>query len=250
MFRRLAQLLQLGVSSIVVVAATFAAAPPGAPAPPQSKEEREAAGDRRRDTAGADFEKQGVVAGQQIPDLEVVTLEGKPTRLATLWREKPTLLVTASLTCGRARERQPWVTEVAKKYADRINVAVLYTLEAHPVGDPSPYAEYSPELENPEHPGERPGGNVHEDGFPRRQPTDLEGRETLAREFVELFDFAGPVVIDTMGNQGWEALGAGPNMGFLIGRDGKVAVKHGWLDDATMERSIEYFLDQQGSDSR
>jgi hypothetical protein len=39
-------------------------------------------------------------------------------------------------------------------------------------------------------------------------------------------------------------------MGFLIGRDGKVAVKHGWLDDATMERSIEYFLDQQGSDSR
>ena len=71
------------------------------------------------------------------------------------------------------------MTEVAKKYADRLNVAVLYTLEAHPVGDPSPYAEYSPELENPEHPGERPGGNVHEDGFPRRQPTDLEGREKL-----------------------------------------------------------------------
>ena len=57
------------------------------------------------------------------------------------------------------------MTEVAKKYAGRLNVAVLYTLEAHPVGDPSPYAEYSPELENPEHPGERPGGNVHEDGF-------------------------------------------------------------------------------------
>ena len=48
-----------------------------------------------------------------------------------------------------------------------------------------------------------------------------------------------------MSNQGWEALGAGPNMGFLIDRDGKVAVKHGWLDDATMERSIEYFLEQQ-----
>ena len=170
-----------------------------------------------------------------------------PTRLSVLWQERPTLLVTASLTCGRARERQPWVNEVAKKYADRLNVAVLYTLEAHPVGDPSPYAEYSPELENPERPGERPGANVHEDGFPRRQPTDLEGRETLARELAELFDFAGPVVIDSMNNQGWEALGAGPNMGFLIDRDGKVVVKHGWLDDTTMARSIEHFLQKQGS---
>jgi hypothetical protein len=115
---RLALLLQLGLGSIVG-ASSFAAAPPQASAPPQSPEERRAAGDQRRDAAGADFEQQGVVAGQAIPDLEVVTLEGKPTRLSTLWQEKPTLLVTASLTCGRARERQPWVTDVAKKYADR-----------------------------------------------------------------------------------------------------------------------------------
>jgi hypothetical protein len=204
--------------------------------------ERSAAGDTRREVAGAAFQRRGIAIGQLMPDLEVVTLDGDPTRLSTLWREKPTLLVTASLTCGRARERQPWVNEVARKYADRLNVAVFYTLEAHPVGDPSPYAEFSPELENPERPGERPGGNRGEDGFPRRQPSDLEGREALAREYRELLDVAGPIVIDGMDNQGWEALGSGPNMGFLIDRSGTVSVKHGWVDDKKMERSIEDLL--------
>jgi len=119
---------------------------------------------------------------------------------------------------------------------------VLYTLEAHPVGDPSPYAEYSPELEDPAHPGERPGGNRGEEGLARRQPADLAGREQLAREFRDLFDFEGPVVIDTMSNRGWEALGAGPNMGVLIDRDGKVVVKQGWLHDRKMERSLSEFF--------
>ena len=208
----------------------------------QRRQRRGRAGGARREVAGADFEKQGVLAGQQVPDLDVVTLDGQPTRLSKLWQEKPTLLVTASLTCGRARSRQPWVTEVAKKYADRLNVAVLYTLEAHPVGDPSPYAEYSPELENPARPGERPGANRSEEGFPRRQPADLAGREEHAREFRDLFDFEGPIVIDAMSNQGWEALGSGPNMGFLIDRDGKVVVKHGWLHDRKMERSLSEFF--------
>ena len=108
MLRRFPLLFLLGAGSIVVAAASFAAASPEAAAP-QSKEERRAAGDLRRQAAGTDFEKQGVLAGQPIPDLEVVTLEGKPTRLSTLWQEKPTLLVTASLTCGRARERQPCI---------------------------------------------------------------------------------------------------------------------------------------------
>ena len=45
-----------------------------------------------------------------------------------------------------------------------------------------------------------------------------------------------------MSNQGGRRW-AGPNMGFLIDRDGKVA-KHGWLDDATMERSIELSKEQ------
>lgn len=102
----------------------------------------------RRARTGLDFENNGVKPGDAVPDLDVVRLDGSPALLSKLWQEKPTLLVTASLTCGRSRVRQPWVEELAKKYQDRINVAVLYTIEAHPVVDPSPYAAYSPELED------------------------------------------------------------------------------------------------------
>jgi hypothetical protein len=230
----------------VAAGATLGAPPSGdsrdANMTPEQIARREAIRARTLD----DFEKSGVVPGQTVPDLDVVTLDGAPTTLSKLWQEKPTLLVTASLTCGRARERQPWVEEIARKYGDRINVAVLYTIEAHPVIDPSPYAEYSPEYENPARPGERPGGNVAQ-GLDRRQPADLDTRKKLAEEYKDLLRVEVPIVLDPMTNQGWEALGGGPNMGFLIRTDGTVEVKHGWFDGETMDRSIQHYLEQQAS---
>jgi hypothetical protein len=198
----------------------------------------------RRAKTALDFDNHGVKPGDAVPDLDVVRLDGSPAPLSQLWQEKPTLLVTASLTCGRARVRQPWVEELAKKYQDRINVAVLYTIEAHPVVDPSPYAAYSPELEDSERPGERAGGNLGADGFARRQPTDLEGRRLLAEEFKDVVRVEVPIVVDGMSNQAWKALGGGPNMGLLIGRDGKVAVKQAWFVGDKMDRSIAQHLEQ------
>jgi hypothetical protein len=189
----------------------------------------------------ANFEKQGVVAGQRLEDLEVHTLDGKTTRLSSLIGGKPTLLVSASLTCPVARERQPWVDRIAEKYGDRLNVAVVYTVEAHPWQDPSPYAELTPELENPERPGERVGGN-DKAGLLRRQPKTLDERQTIAREFDQILDVEVPIVVDGMTNEAWQQLGGGPNMGLLVRPDGTVEVKHGWFDGETMDRSIEYFL--------
>jgi hypothetical protein len=189
----------------------------------------------------ADFEHQGVQVGGQLADLEVRTLDGKSIRFSELRAGKPTLLVSASLTCPVARERQEWVDRIALRFGERLNVAVVYTQEAHPMIDPSPYAYSTPELENPEHPGERLGGNAKL-GLARRQPTDLEQRGRLAQEYVELLDVRVPIVLDRMGNEAWSELGSGPNVGVLLRPDGTVAVKHGWFDGETMERSIEYLL--------
>jgi hypothetical protein len=218
--------------------------PPGDPRDAKLTPQQIATREARRALTVADIENNGVKPGQAVPELDVVRLDGSPVPLSQLWQEKPTLLVTASLTCGRSRVRQPWVEELAKKYQDRINVAVLYTIEAHPVGDPSPYAEYSPELEKAEHPGERSGGNLGDDGFPRRQPTDLEGRRLLAEEFKDVLRVEVPIVVDGMSNEGWKKLGGGPNMGFLIGRDGKLAVKQAWFVGEKMDRSIAEYLEQ------
>ena len=129
---------------------------------PEKIAEREA---RRARTAEA-FDKNGVVPGERLGDHAVLDWDGEEQILSELFDDqKPTLLVTASLTCGRSRERQPWVEELAKKYRDDLNVAVVYTQEAHPTIDPSPYAKYSPELENPERPGERPVRAEHVAGI-------------------------------------------------------------------------------------
>ena len=97
---------------------------------------------------------------------------------------------------------------------------------------------------NPERPGERPGGNAKV-GLARRQPTDLDGRRALAAEYRDLLDVEVPIVFDTMENAAWEGLGAGPNVGVLLGPSGVVEVKHGWFDGETMDRSIEHYLQQQ-----
>ena len=202
-------------------------------------------GEARRARTVEDFDTRGVVPGKQVPDLPVLTMDGEETSLSTLWQDdKPTLVVVASLTCGRSRERQPWVEELAEKYKDQLNVAVIYTQEAHPTLDPSPYAKYSPELENPERPGERPGGN-EKVGLARRQPTDLEGRIELAAEYRELLDVQVPILVDQMSNEAWEQLGGGPNVGLLVNPDGTVEVKHPWFDGETMDRSIEHYLQKQ-----
>ncbi len=199
----------------------------------------------RRAKTVEDFDTRGVVPGKQVPDLPVLTMDGEETSLSSLWQDdKPTLVVGASLTCGRSRERQPWVEELAEKYKDQLNVAVIYTQEAHPTIDPSPYAKYSPELENPERPGERPGGN-EKVGLARRQPTDLEGRIELAGEFRELLDVQVPILVDQMNNEAWEQLGGGPNVGLLVNPDGTVEVKHPWFDGETMDRSIEHYLQEK-----
>lgn len=190
----------------------------------------------------ADFEHQGaVVGGRMAGDLEVHTLAGQAVPLSAVLDGKPTLLVGASLTCPVARERQSWVDRIAREFAGRLNVAVVYTLEAHPWTDPSPYAQYTPELENPERPGERVGGN-DKAGLLRRQPTNLEERKRLAEEYRQILDVGVTIVLDGMSNPAWKELGGGPNVGVLLRPDGTVAVKHGWFDGETMRRSIEYFL--------
>ena len=200
---------------------------------------------KKHDTSGEDFEKNGAAVGATLGSVKVTNMSGAVTDLARMWRDRPALLVTASLTCGHSRERQPEVEKLAEKYKDAVNVVVLYTLEAHPVGSPSPYAMYSPEEEKPGRPaGERSGG-AEKAGLPRQQPKTAEQRKALAKEFQDRLHVKSVMVLDEMSNSGWKALGGGPNMGLLVGRAGKVIVKHGWFDGASMDKSIQYYLDEQ-----
>lgn len=202
----------------------------------QSAEERRSRMMSKKARRGEEIKITGVREGERVPgDIEVYSSDGKLITLSESWKDKPALIVTCSLSCPVARGRQPMVNKIVERFGDEINVVMLYTTEAHPLGDPSPYYEG------------RPGGGENQPAeFQTRQTRALAERQALAKKYVEKFEYGGAMVIDAMDNRSWDVAGRGPNLGLLIETGGKVRVKHGWFDGPTMERSIEHLLKDLG----
>ena len=194
----------------------------------QQREERE---ERER------FTKQGVQVGQPVPDLKVFDLEGEEAPIASAWKDKPVLIVTASLTCPVAREKCPQLKPVIESFSEQLHVVVLYTIEAHPTGEDSPYR-----------PGRGPwvGPANEREKILHPQPKSIEDRIALAQDMRDRLTLGESVtwLVDTMDNEAWKKLGGGPNMGLLIDTQGKVVAKHGWLDPKSMRESVEAMFKQ------
>jgi hypothetical protein len=182
--------------------------------------------------SAAVFSFQGIQEGERMPNLTMVTADGERRPLARLWKERPVILLTGSVTCPVSRAQIPKAGPMAREFGDQVSIAVLYTLEAHPSGNASPYRD-GPEWQMPE--------NVRE-GILRKQPRTLEERDQLAGELKERLGLSLPVVLDEMSNQGWKILGGGPNMAFLIDRNGIVQAKQAWFDAEEMQEEIQDFL--------
>ncbi len=75
-----------------------------------------------------------------------------------------------------------------------------------------------------------------------RQPATVKERTALATEFKKRLNAEVPIYIDDMDNAVWKELGGGPNMGVLVGNDGKVKTRQGWFDASSMGHAIDAFL--------
>ena len=233
------------IASALIVANSFTLASPQetrpaatAPAEKINDAGKDAQSSRGRDRM--DFERNGVQIGEKAPDVKVFDLEGQPTQLASSWKEKPALIVTASLTCPISRNKCPDLKPLVEEFGDRINIVILYTIEAHPQGDDSPYRPGEGEWVTPMN---------QKEGILHRQPTALDERLKLARDLNQRFGKFAPMLVDDMDNTAWTKLGAGPNMALLIRADGLVEAKHGWLDAKKMKGSIEKLLQQSAATS-
>jgi thiol-disulfide isomerase/thioredoxin len=182
-------------------------------------------------TAKPTFDKVGPQVGDQLPDLKLRTLKGEPQWLSNAWHGGPTLLVTSSFTCPKSRSRWPELKAIADKYGEKLNVVVVYVIEAHPVGSICPYEgveEITPENQR--------------DGILRHQPKTLEDRLDLAQEFKKYLRVDAPIYVDTLDNHAWKAFGAAPNIAFLVDSNGIVAAREGWFEGTPMTESIDAFL--------
>lgn len=173
------------------------------------------------------FAERGPQSGQPLPNLSLVDLNGKPASIKTIQGDRPLVLVTVSLTCNVARRVQPQVDELAKRFGKEAAIVVVYVIDAHPKGDPCPYIgkEWVPK-------------DNEKDNVLVPQPTDMAQRLALAKQFHDRFGPGTQILVDTMDNASWMALGQAPNLGLLIDSKGIIRLRQGWFDAKTMEQTL------------
>ena len=168
----------------------------------------------------------GVAPGSAVADAEVCTPEGEGVRLSALWAERPALVVTGSLTCPPSRLLNPATAALANEYAERLNVAVLYVIDAHPKGDRCPYTGTDWVTETNE-----------DEGILIRQPRDQQERNGRAAEYRQLLGLP-QVLVDNMDNGAWAALGKAPNTAVVIGTDGRCLACQDWFRPDELRQAL------------
>ncbi len=177
--------------------------------------------------------KQNLGVDYQFQETQVYTLDGKKSKLSELWKEKPVLLITGSLSCPPTRHSLGATTKLMKKFEGKINIALLYVIDAHPKGDISPYSgdEWIPR-EN------------FADNILIPQPKELSQRNDRAKELNMLLGLEVPVLVDNMDNLNWKNLGKLPNAGILIDTNGKVIAKQKWFKANKMAKRLNKYFER------
>ncbi len=163
--------------------------------------------------------------------MTVRTLDGRTTSLDALRAGRPLVLITASLTCNVARRQQADFEALAKASGGDALFVTLYTIDAHPTEDVCPYTNaYTNEVWVPK-------DNVRDDVLVRQPTTDAE-RLTLAKRYRDSFVTHSAVVVDSIDNSAWNAIGNSPNLGVLVDRAGVIVARQGWFDADAMRELL------------
>lgn len=175
------------------------------------------------------FASSGLEVGDVGPSVALRTLDGAVATLPEPGTDRPVLVVTVSLTCPIARSHIADASRIAARFADVIDVRLVYVVEAHPVVDPSPYTG-----------AEWPSGENTAAGILYRQPMTMGERTALALILRDRFSVTLPMLVDGPENTWWGTYGPAPNQAVLLAPDGTVLVEHGWFngDGADMEADI------------
>lgn len=174
--------------------------------------------------------------GEPAPDFTLRTPDGEQIRLSDLYADKPVVLEFGCTTCPVYRSKIGQMQALRERFGDAVHWLVVYTVEAHPAGSPSPYSgrEWIGE------PNQREGVLI-------AQPTDYEERVALAQRLIDDRGEGLQIVVDGMDNAIWEAYGKRPNSGFIIGEDGTVIDKQFWIDAQRMSAMLAQLTGEGGA---
>lgn len=170
-----------------------------------------------------------LTAGSTAIDFELAEVDGTTHRLSDLLATKPVFLQTGSYTCPVYQGKIGETEQLAALYGDDVHFVVIYTIEAHPLTDPSPYR-----------------GSVWENSTTEnyRQPMTYADRVipavalNLGSDQLLLID----ALDDANANPVWCTYGPAPNAAYLIDTDGTITAAQTWFDAPSMEDAITELL--------
>ncbi len=177
---------------------------------------------------------EGPLEGELVHDFKLYTLEGDSVQLSGVLNDmKPVLLIGCNYTCYVFRGKNDIINDMKALYGDAINIFLVYTVEAHPVIDFSPYFGY-----------ENVGADNYAEGILYRQPITYGERKTIVNDMVNNMDIEVPVLIDGPCNDFWTNYGTAPNPAWLIAPDGIVFDAQKWFNKEpdNMYASIDSLL--------
>jgi ankyrin repeat protein len=182
------------------------------------------------------FDDKGALAGERLPDLRLRTVDDEPVSLHDRLTAPVNVIVTSSFTCPKSRAHYPEVAALAEKYKGKVAFVILYVIEAHPSGDPSPYRDGKEDVT----------AENERDRILRRQPRTFDKRLALANEFQARLGVKVPIVVDPMDNWAWRSVGGGPNMAVVTDRQGRVLARQGWVDGKTLDELVAKAVEATG----
>lgn len=185
------------------------------------------------------FDRTGYQLGDTVHDFTLYDKDFHPFTLSeSLNNGKPVLLISSSYTCPIFRGKIPKINQLYSQYKDQLDIYIVYTVEAHPDKDISPYFGRV----------NTGAANINE-GILYRQPLNYGDRLQIVQDMLIDESISVPVLIDGPCNAWWNHYGPAPNNATLIDPDGTVRVKHAWFDRSPNDIlcDVKKYLDPSSS---
>lgn len=166
------------------------------------------------------FTKSGYQPGDTVNDFKLFQKDGQSFVLSEgLATGIPVLLISSSYTCPVFRGKVQEINELVKTYKGKVQVYVVYTVEAHPDLDISPYFGRV-----------NTGAQNINEGILFRQPLSYGERLNIIEAMLADIKLDAPVIIDGPCNSWWQHYGPAPNNATFIDTNGIVQIKQAWFD--------------------
>jgi hypothetical protein len=175
------------------------------------------------------FEEAGFFPGDAVPDFTLYNTDGEPRQLSHILSSgKHAMIINGSYSCWRFRDEIEVMNQIAELFGDHMETLIVYSVEAHPHIDLSPY---SGTLST--------GARNFSDSVLLRQPTTYGERMENIDFMLERHTVIPDILLDGPCNEWWLNYGTAANHAYLIDPAGIVQLRHTWFNQPPYDIECE-----------